>query len=68
MKSNIKNLLEDNNIGYAIIKGDYDMESYKYENTNIKEDLDIVLDCNKNLLFDLFKNNNEYKFIEGNTF
>ena len=35
MKSNIKNLLEDNNIGYAIIKGDYDMESYKYENTNI---------------------------------
>ena len=68
MKSNIKNLLEDNNIGYAIIKGDYDKESYKYENTNIKEDLDIVLDCNKNLLFDLLNNNNQYKFIEGNTF
>ncbi len=52
MKSNIKNLLENNNISYAIIKGDYDNESYKYENINIKEDLDIVLDCNKSLLFD----------------
>lgn len=66
--TNIFNFLEQKNIAYAVLKGKYDEESYEHEEVGFKKDLDLVLDCEKSDVFSFLKADNNFKYLEENSF
>ena len=66
--SSITRYLNENNIDYAVLKGEYDDISYQTESQDFKPDLDIVLACNRTSFIANLKQNNSYQYLEENSF
>ncbi|MBT3611420.1 MAG: hypothetical protein HN522_00560 [Flavobacteriales bacterium] len=66
--TNIINFLEQKSIAFAILKGTYDKESYSTEKEGFKNDLDIVLNCKKNEVFDFLIEDDNYRYLGDNSF
>jgi len=66
--TNIFKFLEEKKIAYAVIKGVYDEDLLTKEGVGFRIDLDIVLDCNKEDVFPLLKADNNFRYLENNSF
>tara|TARA_B100001142_G_C14330323_1_gene653839 strand:- start:672 stop:1268 length:597 start_codon:yes stop_codon:yes gene_type:complete len=60
--------LDEKKIAYAVIRGVYDDDSFKEEGTEFRQDLDVVLDCNKEDVIPLLKLENDFKYLEKDSF
>ena len=64
MKSLIK-LLENNNISYSFIEGDYDDIANKKEENSFKKDVDIVLCGDKNKILNILLSSKNLYFVDN---
>ena len=60
--------LEKKKIAYAVLQGAYDANSLKKEDVGFKKDLDVVLSCNKEDVLPFLKADNNFKYLENNSF
>ena len=66
--TNIFRFLEERKIAYAVVRGVYDKVPLIEEDVGFREDLDIVLDCNKEDIFSFIKEDNNFQYLENNSF
>ena len=60
--------LEEHKISYAILKGEHDENSLKKEDVRFKNDLDIVLNSNKEDVLACLKADTNFKYLQHNSF
>ena len=65
---NIFKFLEEKEIPYAVLIGAYDEDSLMKEDIGFRDDLDIVLDCNKEDVIPFLKENSNFKYLQNNSF
>ena len=66
--TNIINFLEQKSISYIVLIGKYDNDSYMYERSDFKKDLDLVLNCKKDDVFSFLIADNNFKYLGDNSF
>jgi len=66
--TNIFKILDDKGIQYSLLNGAYDEDSYAHEVVGFKKDLDLVLNCEKDDVFNFILAEDNFKYLEDNSF
>ena len=66
--TNIFKILDDKGIQYSLLNGAYDEDSYAHEVVGFKKDLDLVLNCEKDDVFNFILADDNFKYLEDNSF
>lgn len=66
--SELFKILNDEKIPYAVIQGEYDLESYNVDDEFSNIDLDVVLQTNSKYIMNVLKDREDFDYLGGHSF